>query len=430
MSGTAKYMDNRLKEDLIATGSLGRNPPLRVERYDQLDPKNGVTRPAGTEANRKTRDYAVERMKEAGLNVSIDILGNIFARKEGSKTNKGVVMAGSHLDSVINGGMFDGALGVFSAIEAVRRMNDEDFENERPLEVVVFTGEEGSAFSPTLLASSVLAGKISVDDALNRKNAAGQTFGEVLQNIGYKGSFERSLDDVEYFVEMHVEQGPILDREGISIGVVESIVGITWIMLTILGQENHAGTTPMGMRKDALVAASDIVSLVNKQAREMVERLGSATVGTVGKLNVFPNGTNIVPGRVEMGIDIRDVVLENMVSLKGEISEGIKGIEKRHGVEIHIELPETHLPAKLSGEVINVIDSSARQTGITPRRMNSGAGHDAQNMSEMMKTGMIFVPSVDGISHAPAEWTNWEDIEKGVQVLTQTLKNLSKTVKG
>jgi len=423
-------MVNRLKEDLIATGSLGRDPPKRVERYDQLDPQNGVTRPAGTEANQKTRDYAVERMKEAGLSVSIDTLGNISGRKEGSQANKGTVMSGSHLDSVINGGMFDGALGVFGAIEAVRRMNDEGFENERPLEIAVFTGEEGSAFSPTLLASSVLAGKISVHDALNRKNAAGQTLGEVLQNIGYKGSFERSLDDVEYFVEMHVEQGPILGKEGISVGVVESITGITWIMLTILGQENHAGTTPMGMRKDALVAASDIVSLVNKQAREMVEKLGSATVGTVGKLNVFPNGTNIVPGRVEMGIDIRDVVPENMVSLKNEILEAIKDVEKRHEVDIRVELPEVHVPAKLSDEVVNTIDSSARQIGITPRRMNSGAGHDAQNMSKIVKTSMIFVPSVNGISHAPMEWTNWEDIEKGVQVLTQTLKNLSRMAKG
>ncbi len=167
-------MVNRLKEDLVETSSFGRTPPGKVETYDQLDPQNGVTRPAGTEANKKIRDYTVARMKEAGLTVNIDKVGNIFARKEGSKTNKGTVMSGSHLDSVINGGMFDGALGVFGAIEAVRRINDEGFENERPLEVVVFTGEEGSAFSPTLLASSVLIGKISVDDALNRKNAAGQ----------------------------------------------------------------------------------------------------------------------------------------------------------------------------------------------------------------------------------------------------------------
>ena len=417
---------DRLKKDLVETGKFGRTPPRRIERYDQLDPEKGVTRPAGTEENRKVRDYAVERMREAGLTVKIDKVGNIFGRKEGSKTNTGTVMSGSHLDSVINGGMFDGALGVFGAIEAIRRMNDEGFENERPLEVAVFTAEEGSAFSPTILASSVLVGKMGVDEAWNRKNAMGQTLGEVLENIGYKGSFERSLDDVEYFVEMHVEQGPILDKEGLSVGIVENISGMMWIMLTILGAENHAGTTPMRIRKDALVAAADIVSFVNKRANDLVEKLSAAIVGTVGRLNVFPNVGNIVPGKVEMVIDVRDVVQENMESLKNETLKAAKDIENKYGVDIRTQLTSLHLPVTLSNEVINMIDSSARQVGIVPKRMNSGAGHDCLNMAKRTKAGMIFVPSVNGISHAPLEWTNWEDIEKGAKVLTQTLKNLSR----
>ncbi len=417
---------NRLKEDLIKTGEFSRTPPKRIERYGQLDPKKGITRLAGTAESWKIRDYAVEHMKEAGLKVKIDKVGNIFGHKEGAKTNKGTVMFGSHLDSVINGGMFDGALGVFGAVEAVRRMNDAGFENERPLEVVVFTGEEGSAFSPALLGSSVLVGELSVDEALSRKNDMGQTLAEALENIGYKGSFTRSLDDVEYFVEMHIEQGPILDKEGISVGIVESISGIAWIMVTILGEENHAGTTPMRMRKDALVAASDIISFINRRASEMVEQLGAATVGTVGKLNVFPNGTNIVPGRVEMGIDIRDVIPKNMESLKNEALQAMPDIAKKYGVDIHTALPLMHLPATLSDRVVNMIDNSARQVGVVAKRMNSGAGHDSQNMTEKVKAGMIFVPSVNGISHAPLEWTNWEDIEKGTQVLTQTVKNLSR----
>ena len=419
-------MTNRLKEDLIETSQFGRTPPKRIESYAQLNPEKGITRPAGTEENKKTRDYAVARMEEAGLKVKIDKVGNIFGRKEGSKTNKGTVMSGSHLDSVINGGMLDGALGVFAAIEAVRRMNEEGFENERPLEAVVFTGEEGSAFGKALLGSSALIGKLSVDEALNRKNAAGQTLGEALENIGYKGSVERSLDDVEYFVEMHIEQGPVLDKEGISVGIVDNICGITWIMATILGMENHAGTTPMKVRKDALVAAADIIAFINKRANEMVAKLGASTVGTVGKLNVFPGGTNIVPGKVEMGIDIRDVVPKNLESLENEILKAMKDVEKRYGVDIRTELLPIHAPVTLSDEVVNMIDSSARQVGVTTKRMASGAGHDAQNMAEKVKTGMIFVPSVNGISHAPLEWTNWEDIEKGAQVLTQTLKSLSR----
>jgi len=422
-------MVDRLKEDLIETGSFGRTPLKRIERYEQLDPQKGVTRPAGTEENRKIRDYAVGRMKETGLSVKIDKVGNIFGRKEGSKTNKGSVMSGSHLDSVINGGMFDGSLGVFGAIEAVRRMDDESFDNERPLEVVVFTAEEGSAFSPILLGSSVLVDKLSVDEALNRKNTRGQTLEEVLENMGYKGDFEGSLDDVEYMVETHIEQGPVLYREKIPIGIVENISGVAWVMATILGEENHAGTTPMRMRKDALVAASDIISFVNKRANEMVKELGASTVGTVGKLNVFPNGTNIVPGKVEMGIDIRDVVQKNMEGLKNETLKAMKDIEKKYGVDISTELPPMHIPVKLSDEVVNMIDNSARQVGVMTKRMNSGAGHDSQNMAEKVKTGMIFVPSVNGISHAPLEWTNWEDIENGVKVLTQTLKNLSRIAK-
>ncbi len=423
-------MRDRLKEDLIETSAIGRTPAKRIENYDQLDPERGITRPVGTQANKQIRDYAVARMKEAGLEVRIDKIGNIFGRKEGSKTDKGMVLCGSHLDSVINGGMFDGSLGVFGALEAVRRMNDEGFDNERPVEVVVFTGEEGSAFSPTLLGSAVLVGKMSVEEGWNRKNAAGQTLAEALESIGYKGDFERRLDDVEYSVELHIEQGPILYREGIPIGVVESTVGIAWIMATILGEANHAGTTPMKMRRDALVAALDVISFVNRRANEMVEKLGGVTVGTVGKLNVFPGGTNIIPGKVEMGIDIRDVVQKNMESLLNETLQVLEDIKRKYGVDVSIDLPPTHLPERLSGEVANIIESSAKEVGIMSRRMTSGAVHDSQNVAERVKAAMIFVPSVNGRSHSPMEWTTWEDVEKGVKVLTQTVKNLSRVAKG
>ena len=419
-------MANSLREDLIEAGQYGREPQRRVESYEQLDPNKGVVRPTGTEANKQVRDYAVKRMKELGLGVKIDKLGNIFARKEGSSTNKGVVMCGSHLDSVINGGQFDGPLGVFGAIEAVRRITEEGFYNERPIEIAVFTGEEGSTFGLTLLASSALIGKLGIDDVLSRKNLSDQTLAEALEQIGYKGDFERGLDDVEYFVEMHIEQGPVLYNEKVPIGIVENIVGIAWVNATIKGEGNHAGTTPMKMRRDALVAAADIVSFVKRRANEIDDALGAATVGTVGKLTVFPNGTNIVPARVEIGIDIRDVVPENMEGLKKETAEAIRSLEKKYGVEVEINMPTTHSPAPLAPEVVNVIEQSASQVGIQSKRMNSGAGHDAQNMAERVKTGMIFVPSVKGISHAPMEWTEWDDVENGVRVLTQTLKNLSR----
>ena len=419
-------MRNRLKEDLIEAGKIGRDPERRVERYEQLDSERGVSRPTGTEANQRLRDYAVMRMREAGLEVRVDKIGNVFARKEGHTTKEGAVMCGSHLDSVLNGGQFDGCLGVFSAIEAVRRINDEDFKNDRPLEVVVFTGEEGSAFKQTLLGSSVLTGKTSAEQALSMKNDDGATLEEALQNIGYKSDFKISLADVEYMVELHIEQGPVLYAEKVPVGIVENIVGTTWIIATIKGEGNHAGTTPMKMRKDALVAASEIVAFVNRRANEMVDKLDSATVGTVGRMNVFPNGINIVPAKIELGIDIRDVVKENMEGLRNEVVEAMKSLEDRYGVNVEIQMPTIHSPTPLSAEVVDTIEKSARQLGVQTKRMNSGAAHDSQNLAEKVKTGMIFVPSVNGISHAPLEWTEWEDIEIGVKILTQTLKNLLK----
>jgi N-carbamoyl-L-amino-acid hydrolase len=278
----------------------------------------------------------------------------------------------------------------------------------------------------TLLGSTALVGKMSFEEALARKNTEGMTLKETLENSGYAGDFVMDLRSVEYFVELHIEQGPVLFNNKVPIGVVENIAGISWIYATINGEGNHAGTTPMKMRRDALVAAADIIRFVDNHANEMVDRLRSATVGTVGKLNVYPNGMNIVPGRVELGIDIRDVVSGNMESLKREVSEALKGIEKKYGVSVDITLPPTHSPEPLAPEVVDAIEKSAAEAGIRAMRMNSGAGHDSQNIATRVKTGMIFVPSVGGISHAPMEWTEWADIENGARVLTQTLKNLTR----
>lgn len=416
---------DRLREDLIITGSFGRPEQTRIDTYERLDRYCGVTRPTGSEGNKKIRDYAVDRMREAGLTVRIDRIGNIFGRKDGDKRDHGTILCGSHLDSVINGGMFDGAVGVFGAIEAVRRMNDAGFKNARPVEVVVFTAEEGSAFKQTLLGSSVLVGTTDLDEALSFKNDSGETLGESLRNIGYRGTFQKDLGDVEYMIELHIEQGPILYAEGASIGVVENITGIIWMIVTIEGQGNHAGTTPMSARKDALVAASEIVAFINKRANEMSSDKGMSIVGTVGRLCVFPNGINIIPEKVEMGIDIRDIVLENMESLRSEVSKRLEDLKGKFNVAVSIQVPVIHHPVSLSSEVAREIEKSAASQNIRIKRMNSGAVHDSQNMAAKVKTGMIFVPSVRGISHSPMEWTDWDDIERGVQVLTRTIMNLS-----
>ncbi len=419
-------LPQRWKEDLIKLGEMGRRIPARTESYEQLDPDNGLQRLEGTQESKRSKEYVIARMKEAGLKVRIDKVGNIYARKEGSKTGKGAVMSGSHLDSVLNGGMFDGPLGVVSALEAIRIMNDEGFENERPIEVVVFMGEEGSAFRKTLLGSSVIASDLSVDEALGIKNAQGVTLKEALDNLELRGNFMMDLGDVEYFIETHVEQGPVLDKEKVPIGIVENITGLTWVNAILTGEENHAGTTPMSLRKDPLVAAANIVLLANRRANEMVNKFGGSTVVTVGKMVVRPGAPNIIPGKVEMGIDIRDSNKGNMEKLKDEVITAINSLECEYGIKTTIDIPFNYPPCSCSREVVDAIGQAALATRTKAKRMNSGAVHDAQNIAKMLKTAMIFVPSVNGISHSPLEWTNWKDVENGIKVLTETIKTLSR----
>jgi len=415
----------RWKEDLIELGKLGRRSPVTIESYEELDIRNGLCRLEGTKESTQSKEYLVAKMEDAGLDVRIDPVGNIFARKEGKDANKGAVMSGSHMDSVLNGGMFDGPLGVISALEAVRVLKDEGFGNERPIEVVAFMGEEGSAFGKALLGSLTLIERVSTENALSLKNEMGVTLKEALDSAGLRGNFLMDLANVEYFIETHVEQGPILDKERISIGVVENITGLTWVNATLIGQENHAGTTPMNARRDALVAAADVVLFVNRRAHETVKAFQGSTVATVGKMIVKPGAPNIVPGTVEMGIDIRDSKLSVLQQLQKEIIAALHELKNKYGVQSRVDIPFEHPPRACSQEVIKAIETATSNLGIRSIRMNSGAGHDAQNIAEKVKTGMIFVPSVNGISHSAMEWTHWEDIEKGIQVLTEAIRILS-----
>ena len=405
---------------------MGRVSNRPVASYGQLDPKMGVSRPEGSLANKILRDFTVQCMQTAGLSVRIDRVGNIFGRKDGSMNHEKAVMVGSHLDSVMNGGHLDGALGVFAGIEAVRRLCDEDFQNQRPIEVVAFTGEEGSAFVVgAMLGSAFLAGKMTADEALSTKNTHGRTLQEVLTENGYQGDFEYCSDDIDAFMELHIEQGPVLDTENIPVGIVEHITGITWLKSIITGIGNHAGTTPMHLRQDALVAAADAVRFLDRRALEMAQSQHSPIVGTTGHLSVYPNNMNVIPGMVKLGFDIRSTSLKSMQCLTDETISFLNGLKQEKGMDVHMESPDTQAPVKLSDEIVRTIEKAAVQTGIRFKRMASGAGHDTQNMASIARTGMIFVPSVKGISHSPMEWTEWDDIEKGVSVLIGALKYLS-----
>ncbi len=416
---------NRLKADLIHISAMGRESGRKVSSYKDLDPKAGVTRPEGTLANKMLRDYTVQQMQAAGLVVRVDQVGNIFGRKVGGKDKHKAVMIGSHLDSVINGGNLDGALGVFAGLEAVRRLGDETYENQRPIEVVAFTGEEGSAFvTGTMLGSAVLAGSILAEEALATKNTEGQSLGEALQEIGYQGDYVYPVEDIGDFIELHIEQGPILDAEKIPIGIVESINGLAWLKAIIKGSANHAGTTPMYARQDALVAAADAVLFLSNRSRALAQKANASVVGTTGRLTVQPNNTNIIPGTVELGQDIRAATSEEMHDLIAETKACLEGLAEKYSVHVKVFKPDIQQPLQLSAGIAGAIESAANQAGIRSKRMHSGAVHDAQNMAALARTGMIFVPSVNGISHAPLEWTHWEDIELGVSVLTEAVKGL------
>jgi len=415
----------RLKKDLVTLGKMGRKFPIETDTYESLGNEKGLWRLEGTTQAKISRDFIIKKMKEAGLEVRIDKVGNVFGKREGTKPDKKSVMVGSHLDSGKNGGQFDGPLGIVTGLEALRVMKDEGFKNKRSLELVAFMGEEASAFKPSLLGSRVMMGIIPVDKALTLKDDNGTTLKEVLDKTGHKGEFEFEIDNIGYFIELHIEQGPVLDKEKIPIGIVENITGYTWVMAEIEGEENHAGGTPMNMRRDPLVAASNVVLFASVRANEMAKKQGGSTVATTGKLEVFPSAPNVIPGNVDIGIDIRDVVDKNIKLLRGEIIDTIKGLEAKYGVKTSIDVPLDFPPCPCSQEVVKLIEEVSQDLGIKAKRMNSGGGHDAQVIAKKAKIAMIFVPSVNGISHAPMEWTNWEDIEKGIDVMTEVLKRLS-----
>jgi allantoate deiminase len=414
----------RWQEDLVILGQIGRSNGARVISYDQLNQEMGLYRVEGSSAMKKSKEYIISRMKDADLEVHVDRAGNIFGRREG-KSGQKLVMAGSHLDTVQNGGMFDGAYGVVGALEAVRRMNDQGFVNTRPIEVIIFMGEEGSAFKEACLGSDVLTGKVTLADALQAKTDQGKTLEQILAESGYAHDFWQSLSEVEYFVELHIEQGPILWHEHLPLGIVDSIAGLTYLTIHIEGEENHAGATPMSLRRDPLVAAADLTLFVYRYVHEMIQTRGSKTVATVDTLKVHPGAPSIIPGWVDLAVDIRDSSKENIDHLAEKITAYAHNLEQTYKVEVTMEVATEHAPCPLDPDVIGTIGRVAEEMGIVPGRMYSGAIHDASSLAQQVKTGMIFVPSKGGISHSPLEWSEWADLERGIGVLTNTLKMLS-----
>jgi N-carbamoyl-L-amino-acid hydrolase len=374
--------------------------------------RGGLTRLALSDEDRRGRDLMIAWMREAGLRVTVDQMGNIFGERAG-EPGRLPVMMGSHVDSVPTGGKYDGQLGVLCALEAIRTLNDGRVRTRHPVTLVIFTNEEGARFQPAMIASGVMAGKIALEDAYNARDKDGLRLVDELERIGYLGSEPCVPRPLRAYLELHIEQGPQLEEEGLSVGVVEGIVAIAWSRLAIHGVQDHAGPTPMRIRHDALVAAAEVVAGV----RGIAHQLGGDLVSTVGNLTVTPNIVNAIPGRVSLSIDMRDPSDATLDRARPLLDRVVAEACAREGVTYELEhywrVPYT----PFDREVVAAIERAAEAVGARHRRILSGAGHDAQYMAAIGPTGMVFVPSRDGRSHCEEEFTPMDDIEYGANTL-------------
>ncbi len=394
----------------------------RLDRLAQIGPieGGGSCRLALTEQDRLGRDLVVGWMRELGLAVSVDPIGNVFGTRRGAQ-DVPPVMTGSHIDTVRTGGRYDGNLGVLAGLEVVATLEQAGITTRRPLVVAFFTNEEGARFAPDMLGSLVYAGGLALEEALDTVAIDGGRLGDELRAIGYAGDAALGQPRPHAFVELHIEQGPVLDAEGITIGAVEDLQGISWQEISIVGQSNHAGTTPMRLRHDAGYCAAAIAAFLRALAREM----GAGQVCTVGKIDLHPNLINVIAARATLTADLRNTDEALLRDAEARLAAFLEQLARDEGVEIATRRLARFEPVRFDPQVVGVVERVADGLGCTRRRMTSGAGHDAQMLARVCPAAMIFVPSVKGISHNPAEHTAPEDLGAGADVLLHTLLELA-----
>jgi N-carbamoyl-L-amino-acid hydrolase len=400
----------RLNANLQALAEFGKNP------------QGGVTRLAYSEADRQGREYVMGLMRAAKLNVSIDAAGNIIGRRHaaGGETKATPLVLGSHIDSVPDGGNYDGDVGSLGAIEVAQTLAENNIKPNRPLEVIIFQNEEGG-----LIGSGAISGLLS-EKELDLVSRSDKTIREGIKFIGGDpakiASVRRRPHSIAAYLELHIEQGGILEAEKIDIGVVEGIVGINWWDVTIEGFANHAGTTPMNNRQDALLAAAKFIEAVNR----IVTSVPGRQVGTVGRIQALPGAPNVIPGKVVLSLELRDLDAVKILKLYQQIRAEADQIAKATKVTFDFKEINTNIPAPTNPTIRRLIDQSAKELGLTTKVMPSGAGHDAQDMARLGPVGMIFIPSIGGISHSPKEFSRPKDIENGANVLLGTLLKLDR----
>jgi len=379
--------------------------------------KGGCCRLALTDLDKQGRDLFVKWCEDAGCTLRVDRMGNIFARRPGRNNDLPPVLTGSHLDTQPTGGRFDGVFGVLAGLEVVRTLNDLDYETDHPVEVAVWTNEEGSRFAPAMVASGVFGGVFDLDYGLSRVDSDGKTMGEELKRIGYAGEEEVGGRDVHAYFEAHIEQGPILEAEDKTIGIVTDAQGQRWYELVLTGVESHAGPTPMARRKDALLGAAKVVQLVNSIGLKHAP----VACATVGMLEVHPNSRNVIPGRVFLTIDFRHPDDDVLATMDKEMRAGVQEIAEGIGLETELEQIFYYAPIHFNESCVAAVRKGAEDCGYSMREIVSGAGHDACYLANVAPTSMIFVPCVDGISHNEVEDAKPEWINAGGNVLLRAI---------
>ncbi|WP_313195180.1 Zn-dependent hydrolase [Shinella zoogloeoides] len=386
------------------------------------DADGQLVRLAATAADKQGRDLFVSWLKEAGLDVAVDRVGNIFGIwSAGGWEERAPLMMGSHIDSVINAGIYDGCYGVLAALEVIQTLKSSGFQPARPIVVAAFTNEEGVRFAPDMMGSLVYAGGMDVEEALAAKGTDGAVLGEELRKIGYAGPHAPGFLTPSSYIELHVEQGPVLEREGIAIGAVENLQGISWRKVVVSGTANHAGTTPTGMRSDAGYGAARIVTYL----RERALASSSPMVATVGCLALEPSAVNVIPSRATLTIDMRVPFEDRLLEEEDALDRFMDQLAEEEGLSISVERLARSKPVAFDQALVEIIERAANARGLSNRRMTSGAGHDAQMIATIAPAAMIFVPSVGGISHNPAECTHEDDLVTGVNVLLDVARILS-----
>ncbi len=401
----------RLWQRLEALGEIGAVLGPNGER--------GCARLALTDVDRDGRDLVVSWMRDLGMDVSIDAIGNVVATREGSDPGAAPVMVGSHIDTVRTGGRFDGNLGVLAGLEIVETLAQHGVTTTRPIQVAFFTDEEGSRFAPDMLGSLVYVGGFALEEALDVKAADdGARLGDELARIGYSGPTPVPAASFPHaYAELHIEQGPVLEDEELTIGVVTGVQGISWTEVTVTGQSAHAGTTPMALRHDALAVAARVIH----EIRLLAGYFGAPQVATVGRLDVVPNLVNVVPSSVVFSIDLRNTDEAVLQQAEAEAFAACNACAGDEGCEISMRTLARFEPVEFDEGMIDLVEATAQRLGHSTRRMPSGAGHDAQMLARVCPTSMVFVPSVNGLSHNIAEFTKPEDVEAGANVLLQVV---------